>query len=205
MSEVEFNFSSRQEAEDPLYLDFTASRPPNGLRSARPPAASSDPDRPLHLDLQAHEPRRSGGGLRLVLAVAAVVLAAGAVAASVLTPGLRPRPASPPAPAAPAEVRSAPLAPAAPSAVEAPPPAPAQPAAAPPSEPAPARQPHVHRARRPAAAHARPMRKPRPAVREHRPAHQAAKKAHDRPAKPARSGRHAKADLDFDAIAKSLQ
>jgi len=101
MSGAEFNFSSKKDVEDPLYLDGVASRPRGGPAFDPAPDAPEDPDRPLRLDLAAREPGRTKGGIAFVIAGVVIVLVAAAAAVRVvrLPSSLQVRPGRSAAPA----------------------------------------------------------------------------------------------------------
>jgi hypothetical protein len=216
MAEVEFNFSRKKDAEDPLYLDVVAS-PRRAAMSKVAPEDFEDPDRPLRLDLAMREPARPKRGVGMVIAGVAIVLVAGAAAVgAALLPSLLQRPPSPSiasAQAADADpaLQAAPLpaAAASPGEKQAAPPAVGQARTSsapidlliPPDRPRPAAARDRVRAH---PAHATP--KASEGAGRHRPPHAAqATRPPSRRAAAAERDPRAPKDLNLDALAKSLQ
>jgi hypothetical protein len=216
MTEVEF--TSRRDAEEPLYLDSAGSRAP----ISRPAARVSDPgaaaDRPLRLDL-AREPRRKRRGFPLVLACALTfLLGAGAgvlflqppsvlrdtfatVLASAGTGDAKPATQAAPQAAPLAAPLAAPTGTEPPHAQVAASASQLQPAPTPESPPAPSAISDLPPASEPVAE---PPAKPKAAARKPRPRRAAAPKKQPADAGSARAHSKAKAPLDLDALEKSL-
>lgn len=208
MTEVEFTSKPARDVEEPLYLDSARPRAAN----ARPAAGVPDPvpaaERPLRLDF-AREPRPRRRGVPLVLACTLTFLLGAGAGALYLEPPpiLRDalstifasektgdaKTATQAAPMAPQPAHDQAAIPA--SQVEAPP-APESPVAPSAGYDLPPPPPPI----------AEPPAKPRAAARKRQPRHAAAAtKKHSAEARPARVHSKAKAPLDLDALAKSLQ